>query len=91
MGQYAYLLSTSFWTCIPPFHSLNQTDLGEYVFQYFLCQLVCMFLKKVDAIVFRGSSCERISKIVKTVKMQKSMHENHIWSALNMQLNMACY
>lgn len=42
------------------------------------CQLVCMFLKKVDAIVFRGSSCERISKIVKTVKMQKSMHENHI-------------
>lgn len=46
--------------------SLNQTDLGEYVFQYFLCQLVCMFLKKVDAIVFRGSSCERISKIVKT-------------------------
>lgn len=52
--------------------------LFQYVFQYFLCQLVCMFLKKVDAIVFRGSSCERISKIVKTVKMQKSMHENHI-------------
>lgn len=58
-------------------HSIKLILGNMYSNIFYVNWFVCFF-KKVDAIVFRGSSCERISKIVKTVKMQKSMHENHI-------------